>query len=66
MYGGTEVYLRLKNKAFQKLGGMVKNSISAVDTVLAIKDDIQDRNNTFVYFKSLVGGSPYRRMNIPC
>jgi len=32
--GGPEVYLRLKNKAFKKLGEMVKNSISAADTLL--------------------------------
>ncbi len=31
---------------------MVKNSISDVDTLLDIKDDIHDRINILVYFKS--------------
>ena len=63
--GRPEVYLRLKNKAFKKLGGMVKNSISAVNTLLDIKDDINDRINILVYFKSRRWSS-YGRMNIPC
>ncbi len=58
------MYLKLKTRAFNKLGGMVKNSISAVDTLLDIKDDIHDRINILVYFWS-EGGSSYGRMNIP-
>ncbi len=54
--GGPEVYLRLKNKAFKKLGEMVKNSISAADTLLDIKDDIQGRINILVSMVGLLKG----------
>jgi hypothetical protein len=44
---------------------MIKNSISAVNTLLDIKDDIYDRIYILVYFRS-EGGSSYKRMHIPC